>query len=106
MMKKLGELPHFSGIPGLFCKSVQERSAYGDHPHDPAEQRDPAGGSAGFCTGFSVSVFPLGAGQFSGRAGAVAEECRADRYTPLKLTLKIQQPCDYMRLAFFAIGDV
>ena len=55
------------------------------------------------CSGKIAAVLPDGT---QCDADAVAEECRADRYTPLKLTLKIQQPGDYMRLACFAIGDV
>ena len=55
------------------------------------------------CSGKVAAILPDGTQR---DAGAVAAECRADRCTPLKLTLKVQQTCDYMRLACFAIGDV
>ena len=55
------------------------------------------------CSGKITAILPDGTQR---DAGDMAAASRADRYTPMKLTLKIQQPCDYMRLACFAIGDV
>lgn len=40
------------------------------------------------------------------RAEEALSADRTDRNVPLKLTLQIQQPSDYMRLASFAVGDV
>ena len=55
------------------------------------------------CSGTVTAILPDGT---QCEADAVAAASRADRYTPLKLTLKIRQTGDYMRLACFAIGDV
>ena len=55
------------------------------------------------CSGSVAAVLPDGTPCSTGAALSVP---RSDRYTPLHLTLKIQQPGDYMRLACFAIGDV
>lgn len=55
------------------------------------------------CSGKVAAILPDGT---RCDAAAALSAPRADRYTPLNLTLKIQQPGDYMRLACFAIGDV
>lgn len=55
------------------------------------------------CCGTVSTLLPDGSW---GKAEAAFGAGRADRYTPVKLTLRIQQPGDYMRLACFAIGDV
>lgn len=55
------------------------------------------------CCGSVLALLPDGSW---GNAGTAVAAHKADRYTPIRLTLDIRQPGDYMRLACFAIGDV
>ena len=55
------------------------------------------------CCGSVSALLPDGGWS---SAENVVSAVKADKYTPIRLTLRIQQPSDYMRLACFAIGDV
>ena len=55
------------------------------------------------CRGSVSALLPDG--RWSSAQTAVGS-ARTDRHTPIRLTLNIDQPGDYMRLACFAIGDV
>ena len=55
------------------------------------------------CKGSVQTVRPDGT---TNDTGKMLLSGKTDPDLPLKLTLKIQQPGDYMRLACFAIGDV
>ena len=55
------------------------------------------------CCGTVSALLPDGRW---GSAQSAVGSAKADRYTPIRLTLDINQPGDYMRLACFAIGDV